>query len=238
MFITGRKGYARDGNNPTILYGYGGFNVSVTPTFSASNMAWLELGGLYAVANLRGGGEYGRAWHEGGMKTTKQNVFDDFAAAAEYLIAKKYTRASRLAISGRSNGGLLVAATMLQRPELFGAALPAVGVLYMLRFREFTIGWAWESDYGSVKSRDEFKALRAYSPAQHRDRRRISADADHDRRPRRPRLPRAQLQVRGRTAEGLPRRPPDAHPGGDARRPRSRQPTSTIIEEQADIFAF
>jgi prolyl oligopeptidase len=164
MFITAKRGVALDGNNPTLLYGYGGFNIPVTPAFSANTIAWLELGGVYASANLRGGGEYGRAWHEAGMKTRKQNVFDDFAAAAEYLIAEQWTQPKRLAISGRSNGGLLVGATMLQRPELFGAALPAVGVLDMLRFREFTIGWAWESDYGSVKDPAEFKALLAYSP--------------------------------------------------------------------------
>jgi prolyl oligopeptidase len=164
MFITARRGIALDGGNPTILYGYGGFNIPVTPTFSASNIAWLEMGGVYAVANLRGGGEYGRAWHEAGTRTRKQNVFDDFAAAAEYLIAQKWTQPKKLAISGRSNGGLLVAATLLQRPELFGAALPAVGVLDMLRFREFTIGWAWESDYGSVKNEAEFRAIYAYSP--------------------------------------------------------------------------
>jgi prolyl oligopeptidase len=164
MFITARRGVALDGNNPTLLYGYGGFNIPVTPAFSANTIAWLEMGGVYASANLRGGGEYGRAWHEAGMKTRKQNVFDDFAAAAEYLIAQQWTQPKRLAISGRSNGGLLVGATMLQRPELFGAALPAVGVLDMLRFREFTIGWAWESDYGTVKDPTEFKALLAYSP--------------------------------------------------------------------------
>ncbi len=164
MMISARKGLARDGSNPTILYGYGGFNIAVTPRFSPATIAWMELGGIYAVANLRGGSEYGSPWHEGGMKQNKQNVFDDFAAAAEYLIAEKYTQPARLAISGRSNGGLLVAATMLQRPELFGAALPAVGVLDMLRFRDFTIGWAWESDYGSVLDADEFKALHAYSP--------------------------------------------------------------------------
>lgn len=164
MFITAKRGVALDGNNPTLLYGYGGFNIPVPPSFSANTIAWLEMGGVYASANLRGGGEYGRAWHEAGMKTKRQNVFDDFAAAAEYLIAEKWTQPKRLAISGRSNGGLLVAATMLQRPELFGAALPAVGVLDMLRFREFTIGWAWESDYGTVKDEAEFRAMLAYSP--------------------------------------------------------------------------
>ena len=164
MFITARRGAARDGAHPTILFGYGGFNIPRTPEFSPAVVAWLEMGGVYAVANLRGGGEYGRAWHEAGMKTRKQNVFDDFIAAAEYLIAQRWTAPRRLAISGRSNGGLLVAATLLQRPDLFGAALPAVGVLDMLRFREFTIGWAWESDYGSVRDADEFRALLAYSP--------------------------------------------------------------------------
>ncbi len=164
MFITARKGLAMTGANPTILYGYGGFNIPVTPTFNPANAAWLAMGGVYAVANLRGGGEYGTRWHEGGMKTRKQNVFDDFAAGAEYLIREKVTSPKKLAISGRSNGGLLVGATMLQRPELFGAALPAVGVQDMLRFREFTIGWAWESDYGSVKNADEYRAIRAYSP--------------------------------------------------------------------------
>jgi prolyl oligopeptidase len=164
MLITAKKGIVKDGNNPTILYGYGGFNIAVTPRFSPATIGWMELGGIYAVANLRGGSEYGSSWHEGGMKLNKQNVFDDFAAAAEYLIAEKYTQPGRLAISGRSNGGLLVGATMLQRPELFGAALPAVGVLDMLRFRDFTIGWAWESDYGSVLNADEFKAIHAYSP--------------------------------------------------------------------------
>lgn len=164
MLITAKKGIVRDGNNPTILAGYGGFNIAYTPRFSPAIIGWLDMGGIYAAANLRGGSEYGSKWHEAGMKRNKQNVFDDFAAAAEYLIAEKYTQPSRLAISGRSNGGLLVGATLLQRPELFGAALPAVGVLDMLRFRDFTIGWAWESDYGSVLNADEFAAIRAYSP--------------------------------------------------------------------------
>lgn len=164
MFVVGKKDLVLDGNNPTILYGYGGFRIPQVPTFSASIATWLDQGGVFAVANLRGGGEYGREWHEAGIKTRKQNVFDDFIAAAEYLIAEKYTSPQRLAIRGGSNGGLLVAAAELQRPELFAAAVPAVGVLDMLRFREFTIGKAWESDYGSVLNADEFAAIRAYSP--------------------------------------------------------------------------
>lgn len=164
MFITGKKDLVLDGNNPTILYGYGGFKIPQVPGFSASVAGWLDQGGVFAVANLRGGGEYGREWHEAGTKLNKQNVFDDFIAAAEYLIEQKYTSSQRLAIRGGSNGGLLVAATELQRPELFAAAVPAVGVLDMLRFREFTIGKAWESDFGSVLNIDEFTAIRAYSP--------------------------------------------------------------------------
>ena len=164
MFVSYRKGLVRDGENPTYLYGYGGFNISLTPSFSVANLIWMELGGVYAVPNLRGGGEFGEAWHQGGIKLEKQNVFDDFIAAAEYLIASKYTKPAKLGIGGRSNGGLLVGAVLTQRPELFGAALPGVGVLDMLRFDQFTIGWAWASDYGSVANADEFAALLAYSP--------------------------------------------------------------------------
>ena len=164
MFITHRKGAPRDGSQPTLLYGYGGFNASMTPWFSPVFASWLELGGTLAVANLRGGGEYGREWHEAGKKLRKQNVFDDFIAAAEYLVSEKWTSPSRLAIQGGSNGGLLIGAVMTQRPELFGAALPAVGVMDMLRFQRFTAGRYWTDDYGSSDNPEEFKALYAYSP--------------------------------------------------------------------------
>ena len=164
MFIVYKKGLKLDGNNPTYLYGYGGFNISLTPGFSVGNLVWMEMGGVYAQPNLRGGGEYGEEWHQAGMKLKKQNVFDDFIGAAEWLIKEKYTSTPKLGIGGGSNGGLLVGAAMTQRPELFGAALPAVGVMDMLRFQKFTIGWAWVSDYGSSEDADEFKALYAYSP--------------------------------------------------------------------------
>ena len=165
MIITHKKGMVLDGTNPTILYGYGGFNISLTPSFSITNAVWMEQGGVYAVANLRGGGEYGKKWHDAGTKLQKQNVFDDFIGAAEYLIAEKYTSSDYLAIRGGSNGGLLVGATMTQRPELIKVALPAVGVLDMLRYHTFTAGAGWAYDYGtSQDSKEMFEYLKAYSP--------------------------------------------------------------------------
>lgn len=164
MFLVYKKGMKRDGRNPTLLYGYGGFDISLTPGFSVTNLVFMEMGGVYAVANLRGGGEYGRGWHEAGMLENKQNVFDDFIAAAEYLVDEKITSPDRLAIRGGSNGGLLVGAVMSQRPQLCAVALPAVGVMDMLRYHKFTIGWAWVSEYGSSDDADQFKNLLGYSP--------------------------------------------------------------------------
>jgi len=164
MFITHRKGLKLDSSNPTLLYGYGGFAIPMTPRFSVASVSWLEMGGVFAVANLRGGSEYGEEWHQGGTKLHKQNVFDDFIAAAEWLIGNQYTSTPKLAIQGGSNGGLLVGACMTQRPDLFGACLPAVGVMDMLRFHKFTAGRFWTDDYGSADRPDEFKAIYAYSP--------------------------------------------------------------------------
>ena len=166
MFVVHRKGLELNGNSPVYLTGYGGFNISITPSFSTSYLTWIEKGGVCAVPNLRGGGEYGREWHEAGMREHKQNVFDDFVAAAQRLIELKYTSAGKIAITGASNGGLLVGAVLTQHPELYGAAVAEVGVLDMLRFQKFTIGWAWESDYGSSDTADGFKTLIKYSPLQ------------------------------------------------------------------------
>ena len=164
MFLTYKKGLKPTASTPCLLYGYGGFNIPLTPAFSPTNLVWMEQGGVYAVANLRGGGEYGESWHQAGTKLNKQNVFDDFIAAGEWLITNGWTSTPKLAIEGRSNGGLLVGACMTQRPDLFGAALPGVGVLDMLRFHTFTIGWAWIDDYGSSANPDQFPALYKYSP--------------------------------------------------------------------------
>ena len=166
MFLAHKKGLKKDGSNPTLLYGYGGFAISLTPSFSVARLAWMEMGGIFAMPNLRGGGEYGEDWHQGGTKLNKQNVFDDFIAAGEWLIENKYTSSSKLAIQGGSNGGLLVGACMAQRPELFGACLPAVGVMDMLRFHKFTAGRFWVDDYGSADDPEQFKAIFAYSPYQ------------------------------------------------------------------------
>ncbi|MDB4653116.1 prolyl oligopeptidase family serine peptidase [Akkermansiaceae bacterium] len=164
MFIVHKKGLKLDGTNPTLLYAYGGFNISLRPSYSPATIAWMDLGGIYVMANLRGGGEYGEEWHEAGMKLEKQNVFDDFIACAEHLISKKYTSSEKLSIAGGSNGGLLVGACMVQRPELYGACLPAVGVMDMLRFHKFTIGWAWQAEYGRPDDPTDFKNLLKYSP--------------------------------------------------------------------------
>src|SRR5260370_8775307 len=165
MFLTDKKGLKLDGNSPLLIYGYGGFDVSMTPSFTVPTLVWLENGGVYAVANLRGGGEYGEEWHRAGTLEHKQNVFDDFIAAAEWLIANKYTSTSHLAIQGGSNGGLLVAACMVQRPDLFGAVICQVPVIDMLRYHKFTVGRYWLTDYGNAEANSEhFKFMYAYSP--------------------------------------------------------------------------
>jgi prolyl oligopeptidase len=238
MFITHRKGMRLDGSNPTYLYGYGGFNISRTPSFSISNLVWMEMGGVYASANLRGGGEYGEEWHKGGMKENKQNVFDDFIAAAEYLIAESYTSAEKLAIAGGSNGGLLVGAVLNQRPELFGAALPAVGVMDMLRFHKFTIGWAWVSDYGSPDDPEMFPHIYAYSPYHNIKEMDYPAvmvtTADHDDRvvPGHSFKYAARLQTMNTSARPILIRIQTKAGHG------SGKPTSMVIEEQADRWAF
>lgn len=164
MFLTYKKGIKLDGTNPALIYGYGGFNIPSTPGFSVSNAFFMEQGGIYAVVNLRGGSEYGEKWHKAGMKENKQNVFDDFIGAAEYLVKEKYTNKSKIAIRGGSNGGLLVGAAMTQRPDLFKVAIPQVGVMDMLRYHKFTIGWAWAVEYGRSDSADAFNYLSKYSP--------------------------------------------------------------------------
>jgi prolyl oligopeptidase len=239
MFIVHKKGLKLDGTNPTLLYGYGGFNVSLTPGFSVSRLIWLENGGVYAVPSLRGGGEYGEEWHKAGTKLQKQNVFDDFIGAAEYLIREKYTQPSKLAISGGSNGGLLVGAALNQRPDLFGAALPAVGVMDMLRFHKFTIGRAWTSDYGSADNAEEFAALYKYSPLHNIKKGTkypavMVTTADHDDRvvPAHSFKYAATLQEMhaGDTPVLIRIETKAGHGAG--------KPTAKVIEEQADIYGF
>nr|WP_100914061.1 prolyl oligopeptidase family serine peptidase [Pseudoalteromonas spongiae] len=240
MILTYKKGLKLDGSNPTILYGYGGFNVSLTPRFSPTRAAWLEQGGIYAVANLRGGGEYGKKWHKAGTQLQKQNVFDDFIAAAEYLIAENYTSSEKLAVNGGSNGGLLVGAVMTQRPELFKVALPAVGVLDMLRYHTFTAGAGWAYDYGTAEqSKEMFEYLKAYSPV-HNVKEGVEYPAtmvttgDHDDRvvPAHSFKFAAELQDKQAGANPtLIRIETNAGHGAGT-------PTSKIIEQYADIYGF
>lgn len=239
MFLTHKKGMKLDGNNPTLLYGYGGFNVSVTPAFSVSRAVFMEQGGIYAVANIRGGGEYGKQWHKAGTQLQKQNVFDDFIAAAEYLIKEKYTSSEKLAIEGRSNGGLLIGAVMTQRPDLFKVALPGVGVLDMLRYHKFTIGYAWATDYGTSDEEVHFKNLIKYSPL-HNIKEGIEYPAtmittgDHDDRV----VPAHSFKFAATLQEKHKGKNPvliriDVNAGHGAGKPTSKQ-----IEESADVLSF
>ncbi len=240
MFLTHKRGLALDGTNPTLLYGYGGFDISVTPAFAPTRLPWLEAGGVYAVANLRGGGEYGEDWHAAGKRERKQNVFDDFIAAAEWLIAHRYTNSQRLAIEGRSNGGLLTAACLLQRPDLFGAVHCGVPVTDMLRFQRFTAGRFWTVEYGDAEAAEEdFRFLIAYSPlhtvregATYPATLITTADTDDRVVPMHAKKFAATLQhaqsgdnpilLRIETKAG--------HGAG--------KPTAKVLEEQADIYAF
>lgn len=239
IFVSHRRDVTPQADTPCYLFGYGGFNISLTPAFSVQNLVWMERGGVLAVATLRGGGEYGRAWHQAGQRGQKQQVFDDFIAAAEWLIAAGMTSSERLAISGRSNGGLLVGACMTQRPELFGAALPGVGVLDMLRFHRFTIGWAWVPEYGTADVAEDFEFLYRYSPL-HRVRAGVAypatliTTADHDDRvvPAHSFKFAAALQAaQGGTAPVLIRIDTEAGHGAG-------KPTTKLIQEQADLLAF
>lgn len=240
MFIVHKKGLKLNGKNPTLLYGYGGFNISLTPAFSAARMAFIENGGVFAMANLRGGGEYGEDWHLAGTKLQKQNVFDDFIAAAEYLISQKYTSSAKLAIQGGSNGGLLIGAVTNQRPDLFKVALPAVGVMDMLRYQKFTIGWAWASDYGTSADNEEmFKYLYGYSPYHNIKKGTdypaiLATTADHDDRV----VPAHSFKYMARMQEYNAGKLPvliridskAGHGGG--------KPTAKVIEEYTDLWAF
>jgi prolyl oligopeptidase len=239
MFLVHKKGLALDGSNPTLLYGYGGFNINLTPSFSTSRMMLLENNGVFALANLRGGGEYGEEWHQQGMLENKQNVFDDFISAAEFLISKGYTSSDKLGIQGGSNGGLLVGACMTQKPELFKVALPAVGVMDMLRFHKFTVGWGWVPEYGSSETKEQFEYLVKYSPLHNlKDSTDYPATmittADHDDRV----VPAHSFKFAARLQE--------CHVGDDPVLIRiekkaghgAGKPTSKIIEEQADIWSF
>ncbi|WP_417762520.1 prolyl oligopeptidase family serine peptidase [Shewanella sp.] len=238
MLISYKKGMKKTGDNPTLLYAYGGFAISMTPRFSPANIAWMDMGGIYAVPNIRGGAEYGESWHQQGMLDKKQNVFDDYYAAAEYLIDQGYTNSKKLGAYGRSNGGLLMGAAVTQRPDLFAAVLPAVGVLDMLRFQKFTIGWAWTSEYGSADNAEQFPALLAYSPYHNVKARAYPATmimtADHDDRvvPAHSFKFGAMMQAKQQGDKPIIMRIESkaGHGGG--------KPTAMQIDEQADIYTF
>jgi len=239
MFITHKKGLKMDGTNPTLLYAYGGFNVNLTPSFSVANLAFIEMGGVFCVANLRGGGEYGEEWHKGGMLDKKQNVFDDFIAGAEFLIKEKYTSSERLAIRGGSNGGLLVGACLTQRPDLFKVAIPQVGVLDMLRYHKFTVGWGWAVEYGSSDKEEQFNYLIKYSPLHNVKKgtcypATLVTTADHDDRV----VPAHSFKFAAALQEAQGCDNPtliriDAKAGHGA-----GKPTSKMIDEAADIWSF
>ena len=238
MFLTYKKGLVKNGNNPTLLYAYGGFNVNLTPAFSATRITWLEQGGIYAQANLRGGGEYGEEWHKAGMLMKKQNVFDDFIAAGEYLVKNRYTSSEKLAIMGGSNGGLLIGAVSNQRPDLFKVAIPQVGVMDMLRYHKFTVGWGWVVEYGSSDSLPFFNYIYKYSPVHNIKKQNYPATlvttADHDDRV----VPAHSFKYIATLQENQQGKSPvliriDVKAGHGAGKPLSKQ-----IEEMADIYSF